>query len=112
VLALTLLGWANACLVTVLTLAAFGLPGSLPVAAVLYGALLLGLSVPSAPGALGTFELIAVAVLDAFGLPTAASGAFALGFHAVTFGPPIIAGALLWALVGSSAGPPRPESAR
>ena len=48
---------AFACLVTVLTLAAFDLPVSLPLAAVLYGALLLGLSVPSAPGAVGTFEL-------------------------------------------------------
>jgi glycosyltransferase 2 family protein len=112
VLALTLLGWTNACLVTVLTLAAFGLPASLVLAAVLYGALLLGLSVPSAPGAVGTFELITVAVLDAFGLDATASAAFALGFHAVTFGPPIIAGALLWmAASRPAAPPPRPDGA-
>jgi uncharacterized protein (TIRG00374 family) len=106
VLALTALGWANACLVTLLTLAAFYLPVNLALAAVLYGALLLGLSVPSAPGALGTFELITVAVLDAFGLDATASAAFALGFHAVTFGPPIVAGAVLWVVAGHPAAPP------
>jgi len=106
VLALTVLGWTNACLVTVLTLASFDLPVSLALAAVLYGALLLGLSVPSAPTAVGTFELITVAVLDAFGLDATASAAFALGFHAVTFGPPIVAGALLWVVAGQPAAPP------
>jgi uncharacterized membrane protein YbhN (UPF0104 family) len=107
IVGLTLLGWANACLATVLTLAAFDLPPSWIVAAVLYGALLLGLSVPSGPGAVGTFELVAVAVLDALGLPAAPSAAFALGFHVVTFAPPILAGALVWA----RSGPPRPPAA-
>jgi uncharacterized membrane protein YbhN (UPF0104 family) len=82
---LTLLVWGNACLATVLALAAFGLGPNWLLAAVLYGALLLGLSVPSAPAALGTFELVTVAVLEAFGQPLAPSAAFAVVFHALTF---------------------------
>jgi uncharacterized membrane protein YbhN (UPF0104 family) len=108
ILALTLLGWANACLATVCALAAFDLPASWALAAVLYGALLLGLSVPSAPAAVGTFEVVTVAVLQAFGLPAAPSAAFALGFHLVTFAPPILAGVVAWTLGGAarwSAGP-------
>jgi len=104
ILALTLLGWTDACLVTLCVLAAFDLPPSWALAAVLYGALLLGLSVPSAPAAVGTFEVVAVAVLAAFGLPDAPSAAFALGFHLVTFAPPILAGAVAWTL-GSRGGP-------
>jgi uncharacterized protein (TIRG00374 family) len=110
ILSLTLLIWANACLVTVLSLVAFGLGADWAIAAVLYGALLLGLSVPAAPGALGTFELVAVAVLQAFGLPLAASAAFAVGFHVLTFTPPLVAGALAWwwstaHLAGTNAAP-------
>ena len=97
IVALTLLSAANACLITVCALAAFGLPADWAVAATLYCALLLGLSVPAAPGALGTFELVAVAVLEAFGQPLARGAAFALGFHAVTFVPPLLAAALTWA---------------
>ena len=96
ILGLTLLIWANACLVTVLALAAFGLGADWAIAAVLYGALLLGLSVPAAPGAVGTFELVTVAVLEAFGRPLAASAAFAVGFHVLTFTPPLVAGMLAW----------------
>ncbi len=106
--ALTLLVWANACLVTVLTLAAFDLPADWALAAVLYGALLLGLSVPAAPGGLGPFELITVAVLDGVGLPLAPSAAFALGFHAVTFAPPLVAGALALALAPRAGAPAAP----
>src|SRR5207248_1344690 len=54
--ALTLLVWANACLLTVLALAAFELPTDWALAAVLYGGLLIGLSVPAAPGAIGSYE--------------------------------------------------------
>jgi uncharacterized membrane protein YbhN (UPF0104 family) len=105
IVALTLVSWADACLVTVCALAAFALPADWALAAVLYGALLLGLSVPSAPGAIGTFELVTVAVLQAFGLPSAASGAFALGFHAVAFAPPLLAAALVWLLPTTAARP-------
>jgi uncharacterized protein (TIRG00374 family) len=105
IIALTLVGWGNACLITVCALLAFDLPGSWALAAVLYGALLLGLSVPSAPAAVGTFELVTVAVLDAYGLPAASSAAFALGFHLVTFAPPIVAGALAWWLARPGAAP-------
>jgi uncharacterized protein (TIRG00374 family) len=120
ILGLTLLIWATACLVTVLALVAFGLGADWTIAAVLYGALLLGLSVPAAPGALGTFELVAVAVLQAFGRPLAASAAFAVGFHVLTFTPPLVAGALAWwwgtaHLAGTRAPPlaaPLPDAAQ
>jgi uncharacterized membrane protein YbhN (UPF0104 family) len=93
--ALTLLVWANACLLTTVALAAFELPADWALAAVLYGALLLGLSaVPAAPAALGPFELVTVAVLEGVGLPLAPSAAFAVGFHAITFAPPLAAGAV------------------
>lgn len=108
ILGLTLLSWCCACLVTVCTLAAFALPTDWALAAVLYAALLLGLSVPSAPGAVGTFEVVVVAVLDAFGLPGPRAAAFALGFHAVTFAPLLLAGALAWGLSRPSAPPPPP----
>jgi uncharacterized membrane protein YbhN (UPF0104 family) len=92
--ALTLLVWSNACLLTVLALAAFDLPADWALAAVLYGTLLVGLSAPSAPGAIGLYELVVVAVLQSFGLPLAASAAFAVAFHALTFAPPLVVGAL------------------
>jgi uncharacterized protein (TIRG00374 family) len=97
--ALTLLVWGNACLLTVLALAAFDLPADWALAAVLYGALLLGLSVPSAPAAVGPYELVAVAVLEGFGLPLARGAAFAVAFHTVTFAPPLLLGALAYSLV-------------
>jgi len=107
--ALTLLVWTNACLLTVLALAAFDLPADWALAAVLYGVLLLGLTVPSAPGALGAYELVAIGVLQGFGLPLAASAAFAVAFHALTFAPPLLVGALAYVLrlSGVAAGPGR-----
>src|SRR5205085_12309714 len=110
--ALTLLIWANACLLTVLALAAFGLPADWTLAAVLYGVLLLGLSVPSAPAAVGSYELVAVAVLEAFGLPLTPSAAFAVGFHALTFAPPLLVGALAYALRPAGAPPPTRRDGR
>jgi uncharacterized membrane protein YbhN (UPF0104 family) len=105
--AFTLLVWGNACLLTVLALAAFGLPADWALAAVLYGALLLGLTVPSAPGAVGSYELVAVYVLQSFGLPLAESTAFAVGFHALTFAPPLLVGALAYVLAPQGRGAPR-----
>jgi uncharacterized protein (TIRG00374 family) len=96
--ALTLLVWGNACLLTMLALAAFDLPADWALAAVLYGTLLVGLSAPSAPGGIGVYELAAVAVLQGFGLPLAPSAAFAIAFHALTFVPPLLVGAFAFLL--------------
>jgi uncharacterized membrane protein YbhN (UPF0104 family) len=79
-------------------------------AAVLYGVLLLGLAVPSAPGAIGTYEVTALVVLQGFGLPLAASAAFAVGFHALTFAPPLLVGAVVY-LTAPVDRPPGPRSA-
>jgi glycosyltransferase 2 family protein len=106
VVALTLVVWGNACLATVLSLAAFGLPADWALAAVLYGALLLGLSVPSAPGGLGPFELVTVAVLEGVGLAPDPSAAFALGFHGVTFVPLLVTGAVAYLLALALGAPP------
>ncbi|HEY7065069.1 MAG TPA: lysylphosphatidylglycerol synthase transmembrane domain-containing protein [Chloroflexota bacterium] len=95
---LTLAAWGSACLLTVIALAAFDLPADWTLAAVLYGTLLLGLAVPSAPGAVGTYEVTAVFVLQGFGLPLAASAAFAVGFHVLTFAPPLLVGAIAYVL--------------
>jgi uncharacterized membrane protein YbhN (UPF0104 family) len=106
ILTLSLLVWANACLLTMLALAAFDLPADWALAAVLYGALLLGLTaVPTAPAAVGPFELVTVAVLEGAGLPLAPSAAFAVAFHAITFAPPLLAGAL-----AATVGRPRPPA--
>ena len=94
ILALTLVSWVATWLLTLAALAAFGLAVQGALAAVLWGALALGLSVPSAPGGLGTFQLVVVTVLQAFDQPVAPSLAFAIGFHALTAGPIFLAGAV------------------
>ncbi len=74
-------------------LAAFDLPADWALA-VLYGSLLLGLTAPSAPGPIGLYELVAVAVLVSFGPPLGASAAFAVAFHTLSFAPPLVVVAL------------------
>jgi hypothetical protein len=102
--ALTLVSWLTTWVMTLAALAAFGLAAQGALAAVLWGALVLGLSVPSAPGGLGTFQLVAVTVLHAFDQPAAPALAFAIGFHALLVAPALLAGALAsWC--GRSGGP-------
>lgn len=103
--ALTVLIWANACAAIMCVLVAFGLPADWRLAAALYAALLLGLSVPSAPGALGTFELVCTAVLALWGETDMRAAAFALGLRLATQAPLLAAGALAMAALGVAARP-------
>jgi uncharacterized membrane protein YbhN (UPF0104 family) len=91
---LTLVSWLTTWLMTLAALAAFGLAAQGALAAVLWGALVLGLSVPSAPGGLGPFQVVAVTVLQAFDQPAAPALAFAIGFHALMVAPALLAGAI------------------
>lgn len=65
-----------------------GVEGALLVAAVT----VLATAIPAAPGYLGTFELAAVAVTTALGVPPPAAFAFAVLVHAVTVLPLAIGG--------------------
>lgn len=110
IVALTVVSWLTTWVMTLAALAAFGLAAQGALAAVLWGALVLGLSVPSAPGGLGTFQLVAVTVLHAFDQPAAPALAFAIGFHALLVAPALLAAALAgWC--GRSDGP-QPSSGR
>lgn len=58
------------------------------------GATNIGRTVPSAPGSAGSYELVAVLVLTAFGLSPSAALAFGLAVHIVQSLPAVVAGLL------------------
>jgi uncharacterized protein (TIRG00374 family) len=79
---------------------AFDLPLGLPEALLLNAVLLLSLSLPSAPGRIGTFEPIVVGILLLFGLSESpANWAFALMYHAVGLVTTLVIGG--WSLAMS-----------
>lgn len=77
-------------------------------AAVVMGALALSTSIPAAPGSLGTYEFVGVAVLTQLGAPPITAAASVILMHVVVIVPPAIAGLVaMWTMkvqVGSFRG--------
>ncbi len=74
---------------------AFDLPLGLPQAAFLMAALGLVMVIPSAPAALGTFELAGVALLGVMGVGEATALSFTVVMHLLLYAPLLVAGLLL-----------------
>jgi glycosyltransferase 2 family protein len=86
---LRVLGWTAAvwlfeAAAMTLGLRAFGLSLGPPAAALLVAAIGLSFALPLTPGNVGTYQLIAVLVLGAFGIDRDRAFAFALGYQAVS----------------------------
>ncbi|MFK7804663.1 MAG: lysylphosphatidylglycerol synthase transmembrane domain-containing protein [Anaerolineae bacterium] len=76
---------------------AFDLPLGIPEALLMNAVLILSISIPSAPGRIGTFEALVLAVLLLFGLADSPTNlAFALVYHAVGLVSTLLIGG--WAL--------------
>jgi len=96
-LALNLVVWFFSVLEFYWVLAAFDLPFGLPQAAFLMAAFGLVMVIPSAPAALGTFELAGVALLGVLGVGEALAFSFTLVMHLVLYAPLLVVGLiLLW----------------
>ena len=78
---------------------AVGLRLTLVEAALVMGALALSTSIPAAPGSLGTYELVGLAVLMQLGAPPAAAVASVVLMHLIATLPPALVGlAAFWRL--------------
>jgi uncharacterized membrane protein YbhN (UPF0104 family) len=78
---------------------AVGLRLTLVEAALVMGALALSTSIPAAPGSLGTYELVGLAVLMQLGAPAQAAVASVLLMHLIATLPPALVGlAAFWRL--------------
>ena len=101
-LGLSILAWCVDGVTFWLCAVALGMEISPAVALLIAGGAALGSVAPSAPAALGTFELAGTAVAVALGLDPSAAFALVALAHAVTVVPIVIAGAVLTASVGLS----------
>jgi glycosyltransferase 2 family protein len=81
ILALTMLVWVAALATAYSLAAAFGLTVASPLPALALGAATLGLVVPAAPGGIGTYQVLVLAVLTPAGVPAAEALAFALALQ-------------------------------
>ncbi|MGR8919222.1 MAG: lysylphosphatidylglycerol synthase transmembrane domain-containing protein [Gammaproteobacteria bacterium] len=93
-LALLLSGgvWAFEVAALAMVFAAVGVELSVSQALLVMGAASLSTLVPTAPGYLGTYQLVAVIAMDAFGLPRPAGIVAATAIQAVLFGSVTVAG--------------------
>ncbi len=92
----SLAGWAAEGTIAFLTLAALGLPATLPAAALAVLAASAAAAVAVAPGNAGSFELATAVAVAGTGVPSGAALAFALAFHAVHVVPvALLGGAVL-----------------
>ena len=55
----------------------------------------LGMTIPSAPGYVGVYHIIATAAMTPFGVSSDAAAAYAIGAHALAFGSFLLVGALV-----------------
>lgn len=92
VLGLTLAAYALAVGAFLATSAAVGISVSPLEAAVVMGGLALSTAIPAAPGSLGTYEFVGVAILASFGVAPEAALATVLLVHAIALLVPSIAG--------------------
>ena len=92
----SLLVWTLSATTTLGVMRALGVP-SLTAGLFLLAVLMLGNSVPSAPGAIGVVEGLAVVALGVFGIEYNAAFSVGIVLHAVSYIPPLILSALaLW----------------
>jgi uncharacterized protein (TIRG00374 family) len=92
----SLLVWTLSAATTLGVMRALGVP-SLPAGLFLLAVLMLGNSVPSAPGAIGVVEGLTVVALGVFGIEYNAAFSVGIVLHAVSYIPPLILSALaLW----------------
>ncbi len=88
--------WALSATTTLGVMRALGVP-SLTAGLFLLAVLMLGNSVPSAPGAIGVVEGLTVVALGVFGIEYNAAFSVGIVLHAVSYIPPLILSALaLW----------------
>ena len=94
----TLVLWAVVGLAILSNLQALRLPATPLSTLTVLAVLSLGLTVPSGPGFVGTFEFFAVFSLGLLGISRTPAMAFALVFHAIQFLPTVVIGVVcLWA---------------
>ena len=92
----SLLVWALSATTTLGVMWALGVP-SLPAGLFLLVVLMLGNSVPSAPGAIGVVEGLTVVALGVFGVEYNAAFSVGIVLHAASYIPPLVLSALaLW----------------
>jgi uncharacterized protein (TIRG00374 family) len=99
VMGLTLLAYGLAVAAFLATATAVGISVTPLQAAVVMGGLALSTAIPAAPGSLGTYEFVGVAILTSFGVPPEAALATVLLVHAIALLVPSVAGlATAWVL--------------
>lgn len=99
VMGLTLLAYGLAVAAFLATATAVGISVTPLQAAVVMGGLALSTAIPAAPGSLGTYEFVGVAILTSFGVPPEAALATVLLMHAIALLVPSVAGlATAWVL--------------
>lgn len=92
VMCLTLLAYGLAVAAFLATATAVGISVTPLQAAVVMGGLALSTAIPAAPGSLGTYEFVGVAILTSFGVPPEAALATVLLMHAIALLVPSVAG--------------------
>jgi uncharacterized protein (TIRG00374 family) len=100
----TLLHWLLQPLAFWLGLKALGIDVSWSATLFVQGLIVVGVSLPSAPGYFGLFETAAVISLGLYGIDESAAVAWALVFHVVTFIPITLIGAYYFAKLGLTMG--------
>ncbi|MGE5101826.1 MAG: lysylphosphatidylglycerol synthase transmembrane domain-containing protein [Deltaproteobacteria bacterium] len=100
----TLLHWLVQPLAFWLGLRALGIDVSWSATLFVQGLIVVGVSLPSAPGYFGLFESAAVISLGLYGITESAAIAWALVFHVVTFIPITLIGAYYFAKLGLTMG--------
>ena len=99
VAALTVAAFALAVVEYLLVARAVGLELTILEAAVVMGALALSTSIPAAPGSLGTYEFVGVAVLLQLGAAPAPAAASVILMHIIVTLPPALAGLIaMWTM--------------
>ncbi|HEV8496289.1 MAG TPA: lysylphosphatidylglycerol synthase transmembrane domain-containing protein [Gemmatimonadaceae bacterium] len=100
----TLLHWLLQPLAFWLGFKALGIDVSWSATLFVQGLIVIGVSLPSAPGFFGLFESAAVISLGLYGIGESAAIAWALVFHVVTFIPITLMGAYYFAKLGLTMG--------
>jgi uncharacterized protein (TIRG00374 family) len=100
----TLLHWLLQPLAFWLGFKALGIDVSWSATLFVQGLIVVGVSLPSAPGFFGLFESAAVISLGLYGIDESAAVAWALVFHVVTFIPITLIGAYYFAKLGLTMG--------
>ena len=88
--------WALGALGTYLVAKSLDLSVSIPAAVVVLVVLTIGLTVPSAPGFVGTLQFFSVVALGLFGVPRSEAFSFSVLIHATQLLPLVLLGALFF----------------